>query len=259
MTRWILTCTWLGSIHNEECRIDAIAQSWSVISGAAPKDRAVQAMQSFDRELVDRELSVARLLTPPFDLTDPSPGYIQGYPPGIRENGAQYTHGVLWGIMAWSQLGQGDKAFELFHMLNPITHTRTDQEVKRYVGEPYVMAADVYTAEPHRGHAGWTWYTGASGWMYQVGLEWILGIRRQGSRLLIDPRIPSGWPGFEATYRFGDTSYAITVKRGQDPDVPRGKLLLDGKELGLQSGEEPAIPAVELLDDGLEHQVEVVL
>ncbi|MCA0758467.1 glycosyl transferase family 36 [Paenibacillus sp. N4] len=251
--------TWLGSIHNEECRIDAIAQSWSVISGAAPKDRAVQAMQSFDRELVDRELSVARLLTPPFDLTDPSPGYIQGYPPGIRENGAQYTHGVLWGIMAWSQLGQGDKAFELFHMLNPITHTRTDQEVKRYVGEPYVMAADVYTAEPHRGHAGWTWYTGASGWMYQVGLEWILGIRRQGSRLLIDPRIPSGWPGFEATYRFGDTSYAITVKRGQGSDGRGGKLLFDGEELELQSGEESAVPAVELLDDGIEHQVEVIL
>ncbi|CAM4169618.1 glycosyl transferase family 36 [Paenibacillus alkaliterrae] len=249
---------WLGSIHNGECRIDAIAQSWSVISGAAPKDRAVQAMQSFDRELVDRELSVVRLLTPPFDLTEPSPGYIQGYPPGIRENGAQYTHGVLWSIMAWSKLGQGDKAFELFHMLNPITHTRTDQEVKRYVGEPYVMAADVYTAEPHRGHAGWTWYTGASGWMYQVGLEWILGIRRHGSRLYIDPRIPSEWPGFKATYRFGKADYAITVtRRAQGEDHPAGRLRLDGNEVEITGDEEPAIPNVELHDDGKKHQVEL--
>src|SRR5690606_20714427 len=128
---------WLGSIEAKECRIDAIAQAWSVISGAAPREMAMQAMASFDRELVDRDLSVARLLTPPFEHTDPSPGYIQGYPPGIRENGAQYTHGVLWGVMAWAQLGDGDKAFELFNLLNPISHARTEQEVRRYVGEPY--------------------------------------------------------------------------------------------------------------------------
>ncbi|MDF2836678.1 MAG: glycosyltransferase, partial [Paenibacillus sp.] len=208
--------TWLGSLYNDECRIDAIAQSWSVISGAAPADRALQAMQSFDRELVDREMDVIRLLTPPFDATEPSPGYIQGYPPGIRENGAQYTHGVLWSIVAWTKLGRGDKAFELFRMLNPINHTRTDREVRTYYGEPYVMAADVYTAEPHLGHAGWTWYTGASSWMYQSGIEWILGIRKRGSRLLLDPCVPADWPGFKVSYRFGDTRYQLDFRRDGD-------------------------------------------
>ncbi|MHA6483498.1 GH36-type glycosyl hydrolase domain-containing protein [Paenibacillus sp. strain BS8-2] len=205
--------TWLGSLYNDECRIDAIAQSWSVISGAAPADRALQAMQSFDRELVDREMDVIRLLTPPFDVTEPSPGYIQGYPPGIRENGAQYTHGVLWGIVAWTKLGRGDKAFELFRMLNPINHTRTDREVRTYYGEPYVMAADVYTAEPHRGHAGWTWYTGASSWMYQSGIEWILGLRKRGNRLYLDPCVPPDWPGFKVSYRFGETRYQLEFHR----------------------------------------------
>lgn len=206
---------WLGSIHNDECRIDAIAQSWSVISGGAPEDRAVQAMQSLDRELVDRDLKLIRLLTPPFDRSDPSPGYIQGYPPGIRENGAQYTHGVLWSIVALSKLKDGDKAFEYFDLLNPINHTRNEQDIKRYVGEPYVMAADVYTAEPHKGHAGWTWYTGASSWMYQVGLEHILGIQRRGPRLYIVPCIPKSWPSYDVTYRYGTTSYVITVSRSE--------------------------------------------
>ncbi len=252
--------TWLGSIHNGECRIDAIAQSWSVISGAAPKDRALQAMQSFDRELVDRELSVVRLLTPPFDETEPSPGYIQGYPPGIRENGAQYTHGVLWSIMAWSQLGQGDKAYELFHMLNPINHTRTEQEVKRYVGEPYAMAADVYTAEPHPGHAGWTWYTGASSWMYQVGLEWILGIRRQGSSLYINPCIPNSWPGYSAQYRFGESVYAIAVSRHSPADSSSVIVRLDGEMLeGGSHEQDAAVPGIPLLDDGHSHAVDVLL
>ncbi|MCZ8513949.1 glycosyl transferase family 36 [Paenibacillus filicis] len=236
--------TWLGSLYNEECRIDSIAQSWSVISGAAPQDRAYQAMQSFDRELVDRELSVVKLLTPPFDRTEPSPGYIQGYPPGIRENGAQYTHGVIWNIMAWSKLGQGDKAFELFHMLNPINHTRTDHEVREYVGEPYVMAADVYTAEPHRGHAGWTWYTGSSGWMYQSGIEWILGIQKRGNRLYLNPCIPCEWPGFKVTYRYRSTKYFLAFNR--DPAV----------EGGLKAGPDTS---VELLDDGVERHITVSL
>ncbi|TLS48684.1 glycosyl transferase family 36 [Paenibacillus antri] len=245
--------TWLGSIENAECRIDAIAQSWSVISGAAPKERALQAMASFDRELVDRELSVVRLLTPAFDRTEPSPGYIQGYPPGIRENGAQYTHGVLWGIMAWAQLGQGDKAFELFHMLNPINHTRTEQEVRRYVGEPYAVAADVYTAAPHEGHAGWTWYTGAAGWMYQIGLEWILGLRRRADRLYIDPCLPSDWPGYSATYRFGGTRYAIAVRR-PDASGAAPRLRIDGADVDRADA-----AYVELRDDGAEHLVEVTI
>ncbi|WP_028608967.1 GH36-type glycosyl hydrolase domain-containing protein [Paenibacillus harenae] len=236
--------TWLGSIYNDECRIDSIAQSWSVISGAAPEDRAYQAMQSFDRELVDRELSVVRLLTPPFDRTEPSPGYIQGYPPGIRENGAQYTHGVIWSIIAWSKLGRGDKAFELFRMLNPINHTRTDHEVRQYFGEPYVMAADVYTASPHHGHAGWTWYTGASGWMYQSGIEWILGLRKRGNRLYLNPCIPAEWPGFNVTYRYGNTKYHLSFQR----DASETETLKAG----------PAA-YIELADEGAEHHITVRL
>ncbi|MFB5196926.1 GH36-type glycosyl hydrolase domain-containing protein [Neobacillus sp. KR4-4] len=246
---------WLGSIQNEECRIDAIAQSWSVISGAAPMDRAVQAMNSFDRELVEQDLAIVRLLTPAFDQTEPSPGYIQGYPPGIRENGAQYTHGVIWGIIAWCQLGNGDKAMEMFTMLNPMTHTRTDQEVRRYTGEPYAIAADVYTAEPNQGHSGWTWYTGASGWFYQAGIEWILGIRRRETRLYIDPRIPSEWPGFSATYRFGKTPYHINVKNGSGGSG--SELTVDGVQIPILEQEKAAGPFVELRDDGLDHHVEL--
>lgn len=243
---------WLGSIQNEECRIDAIAQSWSIISGGAPHERAVQAMDSFDRELVERDLNVVRLLTPAFDNTEPSPGYIQGYPPGLRENGAQYTHGVIWGIVAWSQLGRGDKAVEMFQMLNPLNHTRTDFEVKRYAAEPYVMAADVYTASPKEGHAGWTWYTGAASWMYQAGVEWILGIRRRGSKLFIDPCIPNDWPGFTVSYRFGNTQYNIQVAN-ETKNKNHASVELDGKNIPLTEN----IPAIELIDDEKEHQVYV--
>ena len=246
---------WLGSVHNEECRIDAIAQSWSVISGAAPRERTFQAMRSFDRELVDQELSVIRLLTPAFDRTEPSPGYIQGYPPGIRENGAQYTHGVIWGIVAWCQLGEGDKAMEMFEMLNPMTHTRTDHEVRKYTGEPYVMAADVYTAEPHEGHAGWTWYTGAASWMYQAGIEWILGIKRRGEKLFIDPCIPSDWSGYTISYRFGNTKYLITVKNQTSNSKGVKQLIVDGNEVSLSE----AGAYVKLEDNKTNHNVEVIL
>jgi cellobiose phosphorylase len=251
---------WLGSVYNEECRIDAIAQSWSVISGAAPKEKALQAMQSFDRELVDQDLSVVRLLTPPFEHTDPSPGYIQGYPPGIRENGAQYTHGVIWSIIAWCRLGEGEKSFELFQLLNPLNHTLTHNEVRQYAGEPYVMAADVYTAEPHKGRAGWTWYTGAAGWMYQAGVEWILGLRRHGKRLTIRPCIPCEWPEFSVSYGFGSARYRITVKNPSRKSGGATALQIDGREVVLaeQYVKEEG-PYVELDDDGLVHHVVLVL
>ncbi|HJV16529.1 MAG TPA: glucoamylase family protein, partial [Bacillales bacterium] len=244
---------WLGSIQNKECRMDAIAQSWSVISGAAPMERAVQAMLSFDRELVERDLSVIRLLAPPFDETEHSPGYIQGYPPGLRENGAQYTHGVIWSIVALCKLGLGDKAMEMFSMLNPLTHTRTNSEVKRYMGEPYVMAADVYTAEPNEGRAGWTWYTGAAGWMYQAGIEWILGLQLRENQLFIDPCIPSDWPGFSATYRFGQTRYIINVINSYSDEGPY--LKVDGKIIPTVFAKEGV--QFELVDDGKNHQVEL--
>jgi cellobiose phosphorylase len=248
---------WLGSIYNEECRIDALAQSWSVISGAAPPERAQKAMQSFDRELVDRELSVVRLLTPPFEHTEPNPGYIQGYPPGIRENGGQYTHGAIWGIVAWCRLGNGNKAFELFNMLNPVNHTLTATEVRQYTGEPYAMAADVYTAKPHEGTAGWTWYTGAAGWMYQAGIEWILGLRRSAQRLYICPCIPSQWVQFSVSYRYGRTRYLITVKNPSRKCSGVTGLQIDGQVIS--PGEEKEGSYVELHDDGQLHHVVVTL
>ncbi|TDF95937.1 GH36-type glycosyl hydrolase domain-containing protein [Paenibacillus piri] len=251
---------WLGSVHNGECRIDSIAQSWSVISGMAAEDKAQQAMRSFDRELVNRSLSIAHILTPPFDRTEPSPGYIQGYPPGIRENGGQYTHGVIWSIIAWCGLKDGDKAFELFHMLNPVMHTRTPAEVRQYAGEPYVMAADVYSEKPHRGHAGWTWYTGAAGWMYQAGVEWILGLQRRGDRLFIRPCIPSEWPGFSATYRYGGTEYRIAVKNPSHRSGGGTMLTIDGQEVSLDGHADYVDgPYIRLQDDGQAHSIELII
>jgi cellobiose phosphorylase len=216
-------------------------------------------MRSFDRELVNRSLSLAHILTPPFDKTDPSPGYIQGYPPGIRENGGQYTHGVIWSIVAWSRLGEGNKAFELFHMFNPIMHTRTSTEVQQYVGEPYVMAADVYSEQPHPGHAGWTWYTGASGWMYQAGIEWIIGLRRRGDRLYIQPCIPTDWPGFTATYRYGNTEYRITVNNPSHKSGGLTALSLDGQDIDLRERSGVEGSYVQLRDDHQVHEVVLTL
>ena len=180
----------MGSNLNNECQIDCIAQAWAVMSGAAPQERAMMAMNSFDEKLVSREVSLINLLTPPFNSTTPSPGYIQAYPPGVRENGGQYTHGAVWSIIAWAMLGEGNRAYELFHMLNPINHARNHNEVQRYKVEPYVMAADVYSVPPYVGRGGWTWYTGAAGWMYQAGLEWILGLKKKGSNLFLQPLYP---------------------------------------------------------------------
>jgi cyclic beta-1,2-glucan synthetase len=243
--------TWIGSNRNKECRIDAIAQSWSVISKGTSAERQSRAMCSFDRELVDRDLNLARLLTKPFDETKPSPGYIQGYPPGIRENGGQYTHGVIWGIVAWAMLKQRDKAYELFSMLNPITHTKTFRDVQIYENEPYVMSADVYTAIPNQGRGGWSWYTGASGWMYQAGLEYVLGLKIQGDQLTIQPCVPLEWKSFTIDYRYGKTSYSLEVHCTQDHDVPV-KWVVDGKDAGTLS-------CLQLVDDGQVHQVVVHL
>jgi cyclic beta-1,2-glucan synthetase len=239
--------TWLGSIADSECRIDAIAQSWSVISQGTSTDRQIRALRSFDRELVDRDLSVARLLTKAFDKTEPSPGYIQGYPPGIRENGGQYTHGVIWSIVAWAILGEREKAHELFSMLNPISHTQSAREVHVYGNEPYVMSADVYTAEPHQGRAGWSWYTGAAGWMYQAGIEYVLGVTRRGNRLYIRPCVPSNWEMFSVEYRFGQTTYHIEVQCGMPDDAV----------MWVVDGEETESAYLPLVDDGRDRIVTV--
>ncbi|MCM2532713.1 NdvB [Neobacillus pocheonensis] len=245
------TGTWIGTNKGKECQIDAIAQSWSIISQGTSIDRQSRAMFSFDRELVDRDLNLARLLTKPFNETKPSPGYIQGYPPGIRENGGQYTHGVIWGIVAWAMLERHDKAFELFSMLNPINHTRTFRDVQTYENEPYVMSADVYTANPHQGRAGWSWYTGAAGWMYQAGLEYILGVKLQGDQLYIQPCLPSDWKSFNIDYKYGKTRYSLVIYCTQEYGIPL-KWTVDGKDAGNQ-------PYLTLVDDGQVHQVEVHL
>ncbi len=222
----------LGSVNNSECMIDSISQSWSVISGAAKPERAREAMAAVQKYLVDAGEGIVKLLTPPFDEGELEPGYIKGYVPGVRENGGQYTHAAVWVVLALTRLGMGDKACEIFHMLNPINHTRTDFEYSRYKTEPYVMAADVYTVSPHTGRGGWTWYTGAAGWLYKVGLENIAGFVKKGERLYIDPCIPSTWEKFELIYRYGDSTFSIEVR---NPDgVNRGvsHIIVDGSICG---------------------------
>ena len=207
----------LGSAQNDECRIDSIAQSWAVLSGGASPERALQAMEQSYQQLVRQEASLALLFTPPFDKSAMEPGYIKGYPPGIRENGGQYTHGALWSIFAHAELGQPDRAMEIFSIINPINHARTEEDAKKYRVEPYVIAADVYSVAPHVGRGGWTWYTGSAGWMYRAGLEAILGVTREGDRLRIKPCIPAAWPGFELTCQFGGTRYDIKISRADAP------------------------------------------
>nr|WP_312861746.1 hypothetical protein [Segnochrobactrum spirostomi] len=213
--------TWLGSHDSGECRIDSIAQSWAVLSGAADPARAATAMASLERHLIRREEGLALLFTPPFDTTTLDPGYIKGYPPGLRENGGQYSHAAMWAIFAFAKLGEGDKAFDLFDLLNPINHADTPEQAERYKVEPYVVAADIYSVAPHIGRGGWTWYTGAAGWMHRAGVEGILGIRRKGAYLLVDPCIPAGWPGFAATIALGDTTCRIDVRAARDGEPYR--------------------------------------
>ncbi len=241
----------LGSQENAECQIDAIAQSWSVISGVADPARAKQAMDAVDQRLVRNEDRVALLLTPPFDKMEPSPGYIRGYLPGVRENGGQYTHAALWNVLAFARLGDGDRAAELFSLLNPVNHTRTPEGVARYQAEPYVVAADVYSVPPHTGRGGWTWYTGSAGWMYRVGIEAILGITLRNGELHIEPCIPRSWPGFEVRFTPAGARYRITVENPHGVNRGVTRLELDGTTMP-----GPAIPVVA---DGVERHVRVVL
>ncbi len=242
----------LGTAGAGACAIDSIAQSWSVLSGSGDPDRARVAMESVDRHLVRRHDGLILLLTPPFDRTGVEPGYIQGYVPGVRENGGQYTHAAIWAAIAFAELGDGDKAFELFAMLNPIRRCATSRGMQCYRVEPYVAVGDVYSEPPHVGRGGWTWYTGSAGWLYRAGTEWILGIRLRGDRLILDPCIPSNWPGFSATLRRGSARYEITVENGAG--VCRGvqRLELDGVSLVDLSG-------IPFADDRRTHRVRVVL
>jgi cyclic beta-1,2-glucan synthetase len=241
----------LGSAQNDECQIDSISQSWAVLTGAVPARFAERAMDSVRASLVARGSQIILLLTPPFDKSAQQPGYIKGYPPGVRENGGQYTHAAIWFVMAAAQLGRGEEAVELFHMLNPVNHTRNPSDVDRYKVEPYVMAGDVYARAPHDGRGGWSWYTGSAGWMYRAGLESILGLRRRGDTFLVDPCIPSTWPEYRIVWTFGATRYEITVRNPERRCRGVASAVLDGTPV------EP--DAVPLVDDGRTHIVTFTL
>ncbi|MBL8673294.1 MAG: glycosyl transferase, partial [Rhodospirillales bacterium] len=221
----------LGSSTSEECRIDSIAQSWAAISGAADPERAARAMGALDEHLTRRDERLSLLFTPPFDRTELDPGYIKGYPPGIRENGGQYTHAAAWAIMGFAALGDGDKAAELFALVNPINHAATRAGANRYKVEPYVAAADVYSVAPHAGRGGWTWYTGSAGWLHRAGLESILGVRVHGDILRIDPVIPRGWPGFGVVLKRHGGTYEITVENPAGVSRGVARIEVDGVAL----------------------------
>ncbi len=244
----------LGSVANDECRIDAIAQSWAVISGAAETTRAARAMAALDKYLVLRNDQLLLLFTPPFNNPVRNPGYIKGYPPGIRENGGQYTHGAVWAVLAFIMQGDGDRAGELLSMINPIRHADSPTAVHRYKVEPYVVCADLYSEAPHVGRGGWTWYTGSAGWMYRAALEGLLGFNLRAESLELDPCIPHDWPGFEISFRHRSARYEIVVENPRG--VCRGvvAVTLDGEAVA-----ESRMLAVPLVDDGATHKVLVVM
>lgn len=246
----------LGTREAEECRIDAIAQAWAVISGAGDRHRARVALDSVEEKLVRREHGLLALLAPPFDRMEHDPGYIKGYVPGVRENGGQYTHAALWVVMAYAMLGDGDEALDILDLINPLSHATTREEADAYRVEPYVIAADVYAVDPHAGRGGWTWYTGSASWFHNVSVRSILGITTVGApdgirRLVVDPTIPKSWPGYSATLRLGGTTWRITVKN------PRGTN--HGVERVSTDGEPMADRMVPLVDDGGDHEVIVTM
>ncbi|MBK8907778.1 MAG: glycosyl transferase [Rhodospirillales bacterium] len=224
----------LGSAAGDECRIDALAQAWAVISGAAPRDRGEQALDALETHLISDQDRLIRLLTPPFEHTPHDPGYIKGYVAGVRENGGQYTHAAMWVVQAMAEAGRPDRAAELLEMLSPVSHAATRKDADVYMVEPYVVAADVYGAAPHVGRGGWTWYTGAAGWMYQVTLQCILGVAIEGDYLVMTPRLPHTWPGFELRYRCpdGHTVYEVHVVSGPNRrDETVSAVVLDGRKI----------------------------
>jgi cyclic beta-1,2-glucan synthetase len=234
----------LGSRENAEARIDSLPQSWSIISGAGDPDRAAQAMRSVDEHLIRRREKLVLLYTPPFDHSTPHPGYIMGYPPGVRENGGQYTHAALWVAMAFARMGDGTRAVEVLQMLNPIEHSRTPEDYATYRTEPYAVAADVYSLDTQTGRGGWTWYTGSAGWMYRVWLEEVLGFKLRGDRLTIEPVIPEDWPGYVLTFRYGRTEYRIEVENGGEPSQEEIRLTDDGTNhvINIRAGQSSSRP-----------------
>ncbi len=238
----------LGSSTNVDCQIDAISQTWSVLSGAGALERSATAMASVDARLVRRKDGLIQLLDPPFDKSDLNPGYIKGYVPGVRENGGQYTHSAVWTVMAYAAMGDSKRAWELFGMINPLNHGNSATEIAKYRVEPYVVAADVYGEPPHTGRGGWTWYTGSAGWMYRLITESLLGLHLDIDKLRFTPRFAPGWSSFKVHYRYRETLYHITLsKKGDGPTIQR--LVIDGNERPDKW--------VVLIDDRHEHHVEI--
>jgi cellobiose phosphorylase len=239
----------LGSQTNPECQIDSIPQSWSVISGAGDPQHSGQAMNAVDQRLVRPEAELIQLFDPPFDKSSLNPGYVKGYIPGVRENGGQYTHAGIWTAMAFALMGENDRAWELFTLLNPISHSATPQQIATYKVEPYVIAADIYAVAPHTGRGGWTWYTGSAGWMYRLLIETLLGVNLEGDQLRLIPRFPKSWTTYKIHYRYRQTVYHITITRLAADWAVSNQLFLDGNELVSET--------VPLVDDHGEHSVEL--
>ena len=242
----------LGSIKNVECQIDSVAQSWSVLSGAADVARSRAAMNAMYERLVRREDALVQLLDPPFDTSGLEPGYIRGYVPGVRENGGQYTHGAIWAAMAFAALGDNARAWELTSMINPLNHARTKEAVATYKVEPYVIAADVYALAPHTGRGGWTWYTGSAGWMYRLVVESLLGLNLDAGRLRFAPCLPDGWNEFSVRYRFRETQYHIVVRHAEaEGEMKPGSVSVTADGV-VQQGD-----FVFLVDDRRDHHIDV--
>jgi cellobiose phosphorylase len=259
---WFDDGTPLGSADNDECQIDSISQSWAVISGGGDPERARQAMAAVDKRLVRRDAQLIQLLDPPFDKSGLEPGYIKGYVPGVRENGGQYTHAAIWTTMAFAMLGDRDRAWELFDMLNPVNHGSQPDDIECYRVEPYVMSADIYATPPHTGRGGWTWYTGAAGWMYRLTVETLLGVQLEVDKLRITPCIPAHWESYKIHYRYRGTVYHITVRSAGGKPEYVSRVTVDGTAVevtdmgGTGRAQDRIIP---LEDDRREHYVEVYL
>ena len=250
---WFDDGTPLGTASNEECRIDSISQSWSVLSGAGDATRARLAMQSVNDHLVRRDDALVQLLAPPFNTSSLNPGYIRGYVPGVRENGGQYTHAAIWATMAFAELGDHERAWELFRMINPVNHALSAEAVATYKVEPYVVTADVYAVEPHTGRGGWSWYTGSAGWMYRLVVESLLGLRLEGETLHFKPCLPSDWQAFTIHYRYRTAVYHIAVSQthGDEGIIGVVSVTVDGVD-------QPDL-TIRLVDDRQEHQVAVTI
>ena len=242
----------LGSIENEECRIDSISQSWGVISGAADNDKKYISMQALENHLIDNENGIIKLLDPPFNKTNLEPGYIKAYLPGVRENGGQYTHAAIWAIIAFTKLGFGDKAVEYYRMINPIEHSRTKDAARKYKVEPYTIAADVYGAKNMAGRGGWTWYTGSSSWFLKAGLEDILGLKIEAGMLKIEPCISNKWENYSIKYRYKTSVYNINVKN------PEGKCTGENQKFYF-NGKEIEEKQIKLEDNNSINEIEVIL